>query len=144
MWKNNLGVEVALNQKSANQITSDDSGGGANSARDQLFTNYWVADYPDPHDWTTLLWHSGASYNTTGFNSPNFDALVDKADLEPDGAKRLHLYHDAEQILEAQVALIPLDNNLALMRISPHVHGFLPNAFIEVPPSAWAHVYLTP
>jgi peptide/nickel transport system substrate-binding protein/oligopeptide transport system substrate-binding protein len=141
MWKSNLGVSVALNQLTFNQILTQDDNGSP--ATDQLFALAWIADYPDPHDWTTLLWHSGVAYNTTGFNSPQFDSLVDKADLEPDKTKRLQMVHDAEKILEQQVAIIETDNVVYEYRLSPKVHGFIINAQQLVLPDVWSNVYIT-
>jgi peptide/nickel transport system substrate-binding protein/oligopeptide transport system substrate-binding protein len=141
MWKQNLGVSVQLNQKTFNQVLADDSSGAL--AEDQLFALAWIADYPDPHDWTTLLWHSGVPYNTTAFVEPQFDALVDKGDLEADHAKRLQDYHDAEKILLGTVGIIPVDNNLLLFRVSPKVHGFILNPQDLALQSIWSNVYIT-
>jgi peptide/nickel transport system substrate-binding protein/oligopeptide transport system substrate-binding protein len=141
MWKQNLGVTIGLYQKPLSQIFSDDLGGA--TAKDQLFFLSWVADYPDPHDWTTVLWHRGAYYNTTGFRSDQFDALVDAADLESDQTKRLQEYRDAETILLQQVGIVPLDNPTSAYLLSPRVHGFRLDAQGGVPPRMWAGVYIT-
>ena len=53
--------------------------------------------------------HSKSSQNDPGFSNAEYDALVDEARLEPDTAKRLELYKQAEDILvnkEAGVAPI--------------------------------------
>lgn len=58
----------------------------------------WIADYMDPQDFLSIMLHSKSENNRTGWISAEFDALVEKADVEPDQAKRLQMYQQAEQI----------------------------------------------
>jgi ABC-type oligopeptide transport system substrate-binding subunit len=63
----------------------------------QFNTGGWLADYPEPQDFLTLLWTKTASYNYGYADVPAADALLVKADQTLDDATRLPLYQQAEQ-----------------------------------------------
>ncbi|TYB85807.1 ABC transporter substrate-binding protein [Oceaniovalibus sp. ACAM 378] len=55
-----------------------------------------------------LLFTSGASWNETRWNNPEFDALIETADRTIDDSKRAELYADAQAMMRDEVpALIP-------------------------------------
>jgi peptide/nickel transport system substrate-binding protein/oligopeptide transport system substrate-binding protein len=62
----------------------------------------WIADYPDPENFLTVLFHTrniGPSGNTSRFSHPQVDRLFDEADRLPDGPARLAKYREAEKII---------------------------------------------
>jgi len=63
----------------------------------QFNTGGWLADYPEPQDFLTLLWTKAAAYNYGFADVPAADALLVKADGTLDDATRLPLYQQAEQ-----------------------------------------------
>ena len=68
----------------------------------------WVADYPDPQDWLSLQFGTGAINNTGNVNVPAANALMTQADQDL-GSDRMSLYNQAEQLLVTNVAWIVLD-----------------------------------
>jgi len=64
----------------------------------QLYVGGWGADYPDDQDWFDI-WMTGSGNVFGGYSNPDYDALVKKADVEPDAKKRQDLYDQAQKIL---------------------------------------------
>ncbi|MFC1746048.1 ABC transporter substrate-binding protein, partial [Candidatus Riflebacteria bacterium] len=62
----------------------------------------WVADYPDPDNFTYVLFHSshhGSKGNQTFFDNPRVDRLLEDGRSETDPKKRIKLYQEAEKII---------------------------------------------
>jgi peptide/nickel transport system substrate-binding protein len=58
-----------------------------------IFVMGWMADYPDPHNFTFTLLHSRGDYPTTQkFSNPEFDRLVEEGERETVPAKRKQIY----------------------------------------------------
>ncbi len=66
-----------------------------------MFILGWCADYPDPQNWLSVYWKTGAFGERIGYSNKDFDALVNKADVETDPAKRCDLYQQAQDLLIA-------------------------------------------
>jgi len=68
----------------------------------QLFRLGWLADYPDPENFLTVLFHSrnkGSKGNLSRYVNPRVDALLDRADGGLDPVERTRLYREAEKII---------------------------------------------
>lgn len=102
MWADELGVQVELtNQEFATYL--DQRG------TFPVWRAGWCQDYPDAHNFAYDVFRSDSQFNDGGFNSPEYDALVDQAKSEPDLATRTDLYAQAEQILSVDVVgMIPI------------------------------------
>ena len=44
-----------------------------------LFTYGWIADYPDPHNFLDVLFHSSTENNQGGYNNAEVDSLLEQA-----------------------------------------------------------------
>jgi len=108
----------------------------------QLWTDGWGADYADPQDVTSLLVRTGADYNQGGVSIPEADALLDRADAEPDRATRLALYQQAEQLYVDRVAWIPWGQGRGVVVVRPRVVGWAYAPSLTVPLAAWQSAYL--
>lgn len=67
----------------------------------------WLADYPDPQDFLTLLWGPDAAAHGDNFNNETAtDAwtLLAQADADQNATERYALYNQAEQLLVNEVA----------------------------------------
>jgi oligopeptide transport system substrate-binding protein len=64
----------------------------------QLYVGGWGADYPDDQDWFDI-WMTGSGNVFGGYSNADYDALVKKADIEPDAKKRQDYYDQAQKIL---------------------------------------------
>lgn len=84
----------------------------------------WIADYPDPQDWLTLQFATGAPNNSEGYSDPKLDALLKGADVEQNANKRMQLYNQAEQDVVNQSLWIPYQQAKSYWRVRDYVHGF--------------------
>jgi oligopeptide transport system substrate-binding protein len=74
----------------------------------QPFRSGWQMDYPLIDDFLTPLYATGGSSNDSKYSNPQFDALIKQANAEPDTAKAITLYQQAEKILMKDMPVIPL------------------------------------
>jgi ABC-type transport system substrate-binding protein len=94
------------------------------SGQQELFRLGWIADHPSPDGFLTPLFLSQSPDNLTGLASPEIDEKLTAARAEPDPAKRLELYLQAEQMVLDQFVVVPvaqLENRLVA---SSRVKGF--------------------
>jgi oligopeptide transport system substrate-binding protein len=101
--KRNLGIDVELKQEEwkvyLKSLKTDAPG---------LFRFGWLADYPDPDNFMTILM-SYSDNNMVHYKSKEFDSLVEQAGSEVDEAKRKRLYVQAQKLMcETDVAVMPL------------------------------------
>ena len=89
----------------------------------QLYGSGWVADYPDPENFLDLLFRGGSGENHTAYASPEVDALLDQAAVEPDEARRHELYREAERRILADAPVVPLYHTVEHTLIKPYVRG---------------------
>ncbi|MGI8777600.1 MAG: peptide ABC transporter substrate-binding protein [Acidimicrobiales bacterium] len=80
----------------------------AQSGGPELFRLGMVGQYPSPDAFLTPLYKTGSSDNITGFSSPPVDALLNQGRSDPDEAKRLASYEEAERQILAQVPVVPI------------------------------------
>lgn len=121
-WKEVLGVEATLDPVEATTFTSLTK--DVNTAP-QAFILGWCADYPDPQNWLSVYWKTGAFGERIAFSNAEFDALVDQADVELDPVKRADLYMQAQRLL---VSLSPVAfawNNQLNYLVKPWVKGIV-------------------
>jgi oligopeptide transport system substrate-binding protein len=90
-----------------------------------VFRLGWCADYPDPQNWLSVYWKTGGFGERIGYSNPDFDALVNAADVELDPAKRADLYQQAQDLLleDAPVAFMYNTKNHYLVK--PWVMGWM-------------------
>ena len=72
-----------------------------------LFERGWVADYPDPENFLFLfagengrVKSGGRGFNYTNYENPAFDAIFRRLETMPEGAERLALIRQAEELLD--------------------------------------------
>jgi oligopeptide transport system substrate-binding protein len=112
MWKDNLGVNVkVVNQEWAVYLETTKG-----KDTPQIFRMGWCLDYPDANNWDREVMAVNGSMNPAdangktvgGINWKNdkYEELVKQAAVEPDAAKRVELYAQAEEILVKTDAVI--------------------------------------
>ena len=121
MWRQNLGVEVEIQQVEWATYLQD-----LNRKRFQAFGGLaWQADYPDPQDFLDILFHSESETNHGGYSNPEVDRLLEQARVEIDTGKRIKLYHEAERMIVEDAAWVPLwytgERHLLL---KPYIKGY--------------------
>ena len=106
-----------------------------------FFRQGWIADYPDPENFLTVLFHSrnvGPPGNTSRYRNPAVDRLFDEADTMAPGAQRVKRYQEAEQVILDDAAWVSLYHYASRALIKPHVKG------LERSPQSTAPEFLAP
>ena len=103
MWARILGVEVEFQEVEWATFLQE-----IDNYRLQVFSLAWSPDYPDPHTFVDVLFRSDSTINQTQYSNADVDALLDEATTEPDPARRIQLYQDAEQIIVDEAAWVPM------------------------------------
>jgi peptide/nickel transport system substrate-binding protein/oligopeptide transport system substrate-binding protein len=106
-----------------------------------FFRQGWIADYPDPENFLTVLFHSrnvGAAGNTSRYRNPVLDRLLDEADQMPPGPSRFKRYQEAEQMVLNDAVWISLYHYTSRALIKPYVKG------LERSPLSSAPEFLAP
>ena len=88
----------------------------------QLYVGGWGADYPDDQDWFDI-WMTGSGNVFGGYSNPDYDALVKKADVEPDAKKRQGYYDQAQKILIDDAGGGFLYQRNYMFLVKPYVQG---------------------
>lgn len=121
-WKNNLGVEIALDPVESTVFTQLVK---QPETTPQMFFLGWCLDFPHEQNWHSTVWKSGSgvSAGRTGYNNPEFDKATGAADRETDPAKAAQGYLQAGKILsqDAPAAWLYYSQSKAL--IKPWVKG---------------------
>ena len=122
MWKTTLGVDVVLINEEwkvflANVQTKKVT---------EVYRAGWVGDYNDANTFLELM-HSRFGLNGTGYNNPDYDALIDAAALQSDVSRRRELMQQAEGILLIDHPVIPLYHYVGKRLVKPYVKGFVGN-----------------
>ncbi|HVF14132.1 MAG TPA: ABC transporter substrate-binding protein [Acidimicrobiales bacterium] len=78
------------------------------SGNQEIFRLGWIGLYPTPDAYLTPLFRSGQADNVTGFASDPVDDLLGAGRAEPDEAKRIANYQQAEKLVLEQLPVIPL------------------------------------
>jgi oligopeptide transport system substrate-binding protein len=121
MWRQNLGVEVALEQTEWATFLFD-----INQRPNPypLFSLGWIADYPDPENFLDLHFHCDSTYNQTGYCNREVDTLLEEARVEQDEERRMELYQEVEQIVVSESPWIPLWFGRGHVLVKPWVQNY--------------------
>lgn len=131
MLKENLNIDVEINvMPFAEHLESLETG------KALFWRTAWIADYPDPETFLTLLYSkhipaklTDKSYlNSVRYKSAKFDSLFVAALREIDDKKRMDLYRQADQVAIDDGAIMPIfyDEDYRLIQIN--VKNFPANA----------------
>jgi ABC-type transport system substrate-binding protein len=127
MWRDNLGVDVKIQQAESGTFFSD-----IDQGRYAMFHLGWIMDYPDPENVLDLLFHSESKQNSTRYKNADVDAKLEQARTEQDSEARLRLYQDVERTLVQDAAWVPLFFDRSYILVKPYVQGFtLPPTVVE-------------
>jgi oligopeptide transport system substrate-binding protein len=118
-WQQNLGVNVTVRQ-----LEMEDFLYNLNEEKDEMFMLGWIADYPDPHNFLDILFHTGSENNVFEYSSPSLDALLDQAAIEQNRAVRLALYQQAEQMVVDDAPCLPLFHGANYILVKPYVKNY--------------------
>jgi oligopeptide transport system substrate-binding protein len=126
-WKENLGIDVQVQQAESGTFFQD-----IDQGRYQMFHLGWIMDYPDPEDILDVLFYSKSRQNSTHYNTPQVDAKLEAARIEPDANKRIADYQEIEKMLLADAPWMPMFFSKEYALVKPYVSGYdLPPMVIE-------------
>jgi peptide/nickel transport system substrate-binding protein/oligopeptide transport system substrate-binding protein len=123
-WKNSLGLNVKAVALDDSVILGTNISLPAAQDPMQGWFLGWISDYPDPQDWLSLFFRTGAGYNWTGVSDPSIDKLLDDADKELNFDKRMGMYNQVEQWVVDNGAMIPISQEKYSWRQRDWVSGF--------------------
>ena len=102
-WRVNLGLEnITINPMQTKQVSAN-----RNSGDYCMSLAGWSPDYNDPMTFLDM-WVTGGGNNQTGWGSEEYDNLIAQATAEADEEVRQQYLFDAEEILAAEMPIIPL------------------------------------
>jgi len=119
MVEENLGIDMMVEQVEWSHFLRD-----LNEQRYQIFLAGWIADYPDSENFLDILFHSQSSQGHTGYHNDQVDRLLELARVETDPDRRTALYREAERLIVAEAAWVPLTHGMAHTLVKPYVKGF--------------------
>ncbi len=103
MWETQLGIKVSYRG-----LERGSFGTARENHEFDVARGGWYGDYPDPTTWLDLL-RSTDGNNDGKFNSPAYDDLMARSDVEADNGRRYALLRQAEDmVVNVEVPFIPL------------------------------------
>ncbi len=102
MWKRELNIDVGIYNQEWKVFLDTRTSKNFDIAR-----SGWYGFYPGPGAYLTLM-TSQSPNNNTGWANPQYDALVAQALAAGDTGQRNALFRQAEQILAAELPILPL------------------------------------
>ena len=123
LWQQSLGITVNIRQVTYSEIY----GTVFPSGDYEVGYGGWGPDFSDPYTYVSL-WKSDIGYATNGSNysqykNEEFDALLESAVAETDAQARMDMLADAEKILLADGANVPLQNRMQHYLIDDDITG---------------------
>ena len=86
----------------------------------------WTADFADPITFLNLFTTNGGN-NWTGWGSPAYDQLIDRANQTADATARFALLQEAESLLLREAPIVPVLHGARTYLIHPSVHHWEPS-----------------
>jgi oligopeptide transport system substrate-binding protein len=132
-WQHNLGLETHWEQPQPSVPALQET---LRTSAVHMFLDSWVADYPDPDDFLRVC---VGSWHQTGWRNEGYKRLVQDARRCMDQGQRMRLYREADHILAAEAAIVPLTYGQKHLLLKPWVH--LPLSPLR---SMWHEVIIEP
>ncbi|MDQ6737290.1 MAG: ABC transporter substrate-binding protein [Gemmatimonadota bacterium] len=123
-----VGIRVKLVQRDASSMRE-----AARNGKTDIALKDWYADYPDAENFLYPLLHTanrGVGGNVSFFSDSAFDSVVSAARREPDDAKRIALYRQANAMAHEQAPMLFMFFYTELYAVQPWLKGFtVPSIF---------------
>ena len=135
MWRQNLGIIFDIRSMDFGSYIS-----AQQSLDYDVALAAWTGDYLDPTTFL-LMWTEGNGNNNTGWHSPEYEALLDKAAHQADPAQRFELFRQAERMLMEQQPIAPITYRGRNYLLRPEVKNWHPLLLDNHP---WGSISLEP
>jgi oligopeptide transport system substrate-binding protein len=96
------------------------------------FRMAWSMDYPSPQNFLEPLYATDAGANFASYSNPEFDALVAQGNAADGNDEAIALYNRAEDVLLADMPIVPLFFDVTQSVHSDDVDGVVVDAFGRV------------
>ncbi|GAB3125993.1 ABC transporter substrate-binding protein [Streptomyces calidiresistens] len=94
-----------------------------------MFRTGWQMDYPLIQNFLQPIFYSTGSSNDSGYDNPDFDELVDRANRADDEEEAVDLFREAEELLVEDLPAIPLWYQNGIAGYSERVDNVTLNPF---------------
>jgi oligopeptide transport system substrate-binding protein len=118
IWKETLGVETELIDEEYRVFLNSRK----DSSRWDVLRLAWAADYNDAGSFLQTF-RSDSANDDSGFDSPQFNALIDEAERTADIQKRREILESAERTMLANYPVIPIYFFSSKRLFKPYVQG---------------------
>lgn len=117
----------------------------------QMWWSGWIADYPDPQDWTTLQFGQNSANDNMNYGQNLGSDIAQQQTVQQQlaqadsdlGTDRMTLYNKAEEQLVNDVAWCSLYQAGVVEVIKKYVQGVVINAQDLTPPDDWSTIYVS-
>ncbi len=99
----------------------------------------WIGDYKDPYTFAGYLRSDIGEQNPAGYKSAKYDELMTQSEVERDARKRMQLMEEGENILLADVPIMPIyfytNQNIVSKRVAgweDNIMGWHPSRYLTV------------
>ena len=120
MWRQTLGIRFDIQSMDWGSYTS-----AQQSLDFDISLAAWSGDYLDPTTFL-LMWTKGNGNNNTGWDSPQYEAMLSEAALQTDPARRLEIFKQAERLLMEAQPILPISWRGRNYLLRPEVKGWHP------------------
>ncbi len=118
MWRQNLGIKTQLKNQEWKVFVNSRRGNNK-----QVFRSGWIADYHHPLNFLELF-HSHSHFNFYAFEHSGYDHVIEQLRASHQADEQAKLIQQAEQILAAQLPVIPLYHYVSRHLVKPDIKGF--------------------
>lgn len=121
MWRQNLGIEAELYNLSWPAYLA------ARRARDfDIVRSSWIGDFPEPETFLDTL-RGSSPLNYSGWKSPEYDALLSRAETAKTKTERLAFLAEAESLMLKSAPIMPIYFYSRVYQILPSVKNWHSN-----------------
>ena len=94
----------------------------------QLFLLGWCADYPDPQNWLSAYWKTGAqAWMMVGYSNEDLDSLLTDADSTLERDARMAKYAQAQDMIVGDCPAAFMYHDVQAFLVKPWVKDYEPN-----------------
>lgn len=122
MWKQTLGADATLVNEEWKVFLET----RRRKETTEVFRAGWIGDYNDAFTFSQLR-YSKNEMNHSGYASPAYDALLERAAMEADPGQRARIMEEAERLLLEDMPIIPVYFYVSKHLVKPWVGGRQPN-----------------
>jgi len=124
MWQRDLGFRTTISQLEQKTWIQNQQ-----SLNYGISTAAWTADFPDPVTFLGMF-TSNSAYNWTGWNHPEYEALLKRAESMSVPQERYEVLQEAETLLLRESPVAPIHYGAQTYLIHPAVKGWEPAPLI--------------